>query len=156
MSGEGEGAGGEKPGCRRPGRAGDVHKAPKAGKIQGEAVRTHRTRVYDGAKRGGAASRPPAAERKSQRVAGQPEEVGRGETRRHSRATTNQCRHSATCASTAHDGGRAAATQEGTESTEGKERERGEREGKGAVAAREQAREAKHSSTSLLRQGRKL
>ena len=130
MSGEKKGGREGKPGCRRQGRVGDVHKAPKAGKIQGEAVRTHRTRVYDGAKRGGAASRPPAAERKSQRVAGQPEEVGRGETRRHSRATTNQCRHSATCASTAREGGRAAATQGGPRPQEGKkgngEEERGE------------------------------
>ena len=47
---------------------GDVHKAPKADKIQGEAVRTHRTRVYDGAKRGGAASKTASSRKEEPEV----------------------------------------------------------------------------------------
>ena len=67
MSGEKGGRRGW-PGCGRPGRVGDVHKATEAGKIQGEAVRTHRTRVYDGAKRGGAASRTSSSRKEEPEV----------------------------------------------------------------------------------------
>ena len=110
---------------------GDVHKAPKAGKIQGGGGEDAPNKGVRWCKEGRSREQNlQQQEGRARGVAWQSEEVGRGETRRHSRATTNQCRHSATCASTAREGGRATATQGGPRPQEGKkgngEEERGE------------------------------